>query len=93
MVAPTRCVHHASRQQRGTDFFHKLFTDLLAVADVLSKEDNKKHPLIFFDFTAWGGDSVAACWPQFRCGVVAGVIVSIAVLCSRLFSAGIFQWC
>ena len=53
-------VMHAARHQRGVEFFSMLLADIVGAADALTKEDNKKHPCLFVDITAWGGDSSEA---------------------------------
>ena len=49
-----------ARNQRGTDIFTKLFKDVTSAAKALSAEDGVKHPILFCDFTSWGGDSASA---------------------------------
>ena len=43
------------RLQLGPDFCHQLFTDLVAVADQLTAEDKRCHPVLLHVNTAWTG--------------------------------------
>ena len=58
LKSPGSAVHHQSRSQRGTGFFKHVYNDLQKAADCLTREDGKKHPILFVDMTVWGGDSV-----------------------------------
>jgi hypothetical protein len=59
-LTPGLSNHHAGRNQRGTSFFTNLFDDLAGTADALGRETNRKHPILFVDLSAWGGDSPSA---------------------------------
>jgi hypothetical protein len=59
--APGYLGNRQDRGQRGTHFFEKLFADIANAANTQTKSDQKKHPILFVDLTAWSGDSAAAC--------------------------------
>ncbi len=59
--APGSLGNRQDRGQRGTRFFEKLFADIANAANTQTKSDQKKHPILFVDLTAWSGDSAAAC--------------------------------
>ena len=49
-----------SRFQRGVPLFRTLFADILQAARQLSREDGRRHPVLFVDMTCWAADSAAA---------------------------------
>ena len=49
-----------AKAQKGEEFFNKLLDDIEQAAQMYSKEDGKKHPVLFVEVTGWGGDSIAA---------------------------------
>ena len=52
---PLRTVTPVDRLQLGPDFCQQLFTDLVAVADLLTAEDKRSHPVLLHVNTAWTG--------------------------------------
>ena len=52
---PLRTVTPVDRLQLGPDFCQQLFTDLVSVADQLTTEDKRSHPVLLHVNTAWTG--------------------------------------
>ena len=52
---PLKTVSSVDRLQLGPDFCEQLFTDLVAVADQLTNEDKRSHPVLLHVNTAWTG--------------------------------------